>query len=138
MKSNKEMRRFIGHRKHSLMMKEWEKRGLFERLKKVRVWEISGHALLRMSEKNIEVTQDDILSTIHNSEIIEYKIDGKPKFETERVVLRSKAIINGKDNLNVVYDLTKESVISVWLNDVKDNHETLDISIYNHKMKVFL
>lgn len=138
-----EMLQYVGQRKHVSQMSKREIVGLFKRLKNVEKngskWMMSGHALNRINEKGIQATYEDVVSTIHNATIIEYKIDenkytGKPD---ERVVLRAKAVVNRNYNLNAVYSLTRKCIVTVWINHINDRHATLDWSIYNSKMKVF-
>lgn len=138
-----EMALFIGKRKHCSQMLEPEINGLFARLKSVeksgRKWLMAGHALDRLHEKGINATYDDVVSTIHNASIVEYKID-ENKFTgraEERVVLRANAIVNRSYNLHVVYSLSEGRIITVWINHIKDYHSTLDWSIYSSEMKVF-
>lgn len=73
---------------------------------------------------------------IGNSEIIEYKIDKREDAYVERLVISSKTIVNRKYRLKVVFDFTKKSIITVWLNSVTDKHATLDWSLYDKNMKV--
>lgn len=134
-----EMGKYNGQRKHVSQLTQQEKDGLYKRLKEVEKWKILSHALDRLEQKNINATNEDIVSTINNSTIIEYKIDYDKRINRydERVVLRSNAIVNRYYNLNVVYSLTKQQVITVWINDINDFHKTLDWTIYNEDMKVF-
>lgn len=133
------LKQYVGKRKHHSHMTEQEKVGLFIRLKSIQKWGIVSHALQRLEEKGIEATYDDIISTIFNSEVIEYRIVHNPVIKgcDERVILRAKAIVNRCYNLNVVYSLTCEKVITVWINHIKDRHKTLDWSLYDPDMKVF-
>lgn len=138
-----EMKKFVGNRKHVSQMTEKEINGLFNRLKSVeksgKRWSVSGHTFDRISQKGINATYEDVVSAIHNATLIEYKID-QAKFSDgvdERVVLRSKEVVNKSYNLNVVYSLTNRKVITVWINHIKDKHATLNWDIYNKDMKVF-
>lgn len=137
-----ELARYAGKRKHATQLKEHEKTGIWKRLKGVQEWEweMSPHALTRLKEKNIRASRQDVISAIHNAHIIEYKIDRNRRFKNydERVVLRSKAVVQGGYNLNAVYSLTNKCIVSVWLNHVNDRHATLDWSIYDKNMKVFV
>lgn len=134
-----EMSKYIGQRKHSSQLTQQETDFLHDRLKAINEWGISTHALDRLVEKKIRATYDDIVSTIYNCEIIEYKIDYDARINRceERVVVRGKALTNRYYNLNVVYSLTKKCVVTVWLNHINDRHDTLDWSLYNPNMKVF-
>lgn len=134
-----EMALYSGKRKHGSQLTENEIKGIFKRLKSVNGsdWEMIDHALDRLHQKKIRATKEDIVSTIHNADIIEYKIDYSRGGYDERVVLRAKAIVNRSYNLNAVYSLTNKRIITVWINHIKDKHATLDWSIYDKNMKVF-
>lgn len=134
-----DLSRWVGQRKYCTQLSEQEKDGLFKRLKEIDGWGITGHTLKRIGSKGIEVTYDDIVSAIHNSDIVEYKIDKNNRLGTyeERVVLSSKAIVNRCYRFKAVYSLTEKKIITVWINHIDDNHDTLDWSLYNENMKVF-
>lgn len=134
-----EMSKYIGKRKHSSQLTHQEEDLLHSRLRDVEDWEMSSHALDRLEGKGIRATYDDIVSTIFNCELIEYKIDYDARINRcdERVVVRGNALTNRFFNLNVVYSLTKQRIVTVWLNHVNDRHATLDWSIYDENMKVF-
>lgn len=134
-----EFSRWAGKRKHVSQMKAYEEKNLWNRLKRVEDWKVNKHAFDRIKEKGINATREDMISTIFNATMIEYKIDYDKKNNKydERVVLRAKAIVNKCYNLNVVYSLTDNRIVTVWINHIKDKHETLDWSVYNPKMKVF-
>ena len=138
-----EMFNYVGKRKHVSQMCDKDINSLFKRLKNVerngQTWRMTGHTLKRMDEKGIQVSFEDIVSMIHNADIVEYKIDdnrfsGKPD---ERVVLVSKFVVNRCYRLKVVYSLTDRRIITVWTNHVKDNHKTLDWSLYTQDMPVY-
>lgn len=134
-----EMSKYIGRRKHRSQLTQQEIDSISKRLEEVENWNFAGHALERLEEKGIEATREDIISTIYNSTIIEYKIDYNDRRNRceERVVVRSNAIVNREYNLNVVYNITNQTVITVWNNHINDLHQTLDWSIYDENMKVF-
>lgn len=134
-----EMNKYIGQRKHYSQLSTAEVERINKRLMDIENWEVSRHTFDRLKEKGINATIDDIISVINNSSIIEYKIDyiSSKNRNEERVVLRAKDVVNKFYNLNVVYSLTSGTIITVWMNHVKDSHNTLDWSIYNPDMKVF-
>lgn len=134
-----EMSKYIGKRKHGSQLQQVEIDSIFKRLKSVDSWGMSTHALDRLVEKGIEATYDDIVSTIHNASLIEYKIDYLDRANRcdERVVLRSNAIVNRMYNLHVVYSLVQNRIVTVWMNKVDDLHDTLKWEIYDENMKVF-
>lgn len=131
----------IGRRKHVSQMTAREQSVIWKRLKDVQEyeWELIPHALDRLEEKGIRASKQDVISTIYNSSIIEYRIVHNSKVENgidERVILRSKSVVNDRYNLNVVFSLTTKRIITVWKNHVKDRHKTLDWSIYSSDMEV--
>lgn len=135
-----EMSKYVGKRKHSSQLTQDEIDSLHKRLESVSNWGLTVHTLKRLREKGINATYDDIVSTIFNCEIFEYKIDYNKKSNRcqERVVVRSKVLTNGEYNLNVVYNLSNSFIVTVWLNHIDDRHKTLDWSIYDESMKVFM
>lgn len=125
-----------GKKKHYSQMTPEEKNYLFSKLKAVKKWGISTHALDRIYEKGIEATYSDLVSSIHNSYIIEYHVaqfDGK---DDKRVVLRSKARVNRTYNLHVVFSISRQRIVSVWMNHVNDKHSTIDMTDYSRKVKI--
>ena len=137
--SQTEMMKFAGQRKFVNQMTKQEIDGLFRRLRAVRSneWRLSGHVFDRLEEKGINATRRDVISTIHSSELLEYKIDERYGVCDERVLLRAKAIVNDSYNLHVVYSLTNKKVVTVWINHINDRHATLNMSLYTADMKVF-
>lgn len=128
---------YRGKRKHGSQMTKREKDYLVKSLKHVKRWRIRGHAKDRLEEKGINATYEDITSTIHNSTIIEYHIARKHNEEKDvRVLLRANNVINDCNNLNVVYSLSTESIVSFWLNDINDKHGSMDWSIYDKSLKI--
>lgn len=128
---------YRGKKKHGTQMSRREKEYLFNTLKSVDKWEVSQHALDRIKDKGINVTYDDIISTIHNAMIIEYHVarygDNK---DDVRVVLRGNAVVNRNSNVHFVYSLTRKKIITSWLNRVDDKHETLDWRAYDSNLKI--
>lgn len=139
---NAELAEYAGRRKHGSQLSKVEENGLWKRLRGIQEWEweMLAHASDRLAQKRIKASRHDIVSTIHNAKIIEYKIDfnKQQKDYDERVVLRSKAVVQGEYNLHAVYSLTNKRIVSVWLNHIDDLHATLDWSIYDKNMKVFV
>lgn len=137
-KSQTRLEKYAGQRKHGSQLHRVEERKLFTRLEGIKKWRLSFHADERIIEKGINATMDDITSTVFNSSIIEYRIVHNDLYDTydERVILRSKAIVNEEYNLNVVFSLTNRKIVTVWMNHLEDLHDTLDWSIYNENMAV--
>lgn len=134
-----ELSQYIGKRKHGSQLQQEETDIISNRLKSFDNWYMSGHALDRIIEKGIKATYDDVVSTIDNATIIEYKIDYNERSNRcdERVLLRANAVVNEVYNLNAVYSITRGVVVTVWINHINDKHDTLDWSIYDADMKVF-
>lgn len=138
-----DMKSFIGKRKHVSQMSNDEIGVLFKRLKHVEEnglqWRMTTHTLDRIKNKKIDANYQDLVSLIHNSKIVEYKIDenkfdGEPE---ERVVLSSNSVVNNCYKLKVVYSITKRRIVTAWVNHVKDNHDTLDWGLYSAEMPVY-
>lgn len=125
-----------GLKKHYTQMNDKEKNFIFATLKSYKNWGMSGHALDRLVEKGIEATYEDIVSTIHNSMIIEYHVAKFQGVNDERVLLRSKAIVNKCNNLHVVFSITRGRIVSVWMNHKDDKHSTIDMSDYSKSVKI--
>lgn len=130
-----------GRKKYITQMSKAEVDYLFIKLRAVRKWGISTHALDRLVEKGIEATYADLVSTIDNSTIIEYHVakftdKNNKKVDDHRVLLRSKARVNVDYNLHVVYSLTRKRIVSVWMNHKDDKHATLDMRDYDKNLKI--
>ena len=140
-KTEKGLKRYAGKRKYVSQMSQHEIKGLSNRLKRLSSsgnLTFTDHTLDRVMQKGIAVTQKDIISMIGNSDIVEYKIDvdNLRGGYSERLVVSSKALVNRSYRLKVVFDLTNRTVITVWMNHVKDTHKTLDWTLYDKNMKV--
>lgn len=136
---NKHLREIVGKRKHGSHLDVGEEATLWKRLKSIQEWEwqMTDHALDRITEKGILATKRDIISAINHSSIVEYKVDqrGRNSFD-ERVVLASKALVNENYRMKAVYSLKQKSIVSVWLNHIDDSHATLDWSLYDKNIKI--
>lgn len=130
-------------KKHSLQMTRAEKKYISKRLRKKRARVsqsnivIGYHAnqmILERPRFNVDIPI--IIETIKNSKFYEYKIIREgDKIVDERVLLRSNKSYDGS-NVVIVYSMKWNKVITVWFNSVDDNHETLDLSIYNEDMQI--
>lgn len=127
---------YRGKKKHGSQMTTQEKEYIFKKLKSVKKWIVSKHALERIEEKGINVTYKDVVSTIHNSKIIEYHVAKFDNKDDIRVLLRGNAIVNRNYNVHFVYSLTRGKVVSSWLNEVTDTHKTLDWRDYDEKLYI--
>lgn len=139
--TKKDLAKYSGQRKHGKQLSTGEKEIIWKRLRAVdnSAWKLTSYAQARLDERNIDANINDVVSTIHNSYIVEYRIieDHRRNIFDVRVVLRSNEIVNNRYNLNVVFSLSCKSIVTLWLNDAKDDHKTLRWEIYNKDMKVF-
>lgn len=98
----------------------------------------SPHAKTRSLQKNIPALEKHLQSLIESRkfEIIEYK---EIQFKDNRFDIR--VVIRGNLSLykDVVYvlSLTNKNIVTVWVNNSKDKHETLDLSLYDENLKIF-
>lgn len=141
-KEKNELAKYAGKRKHFTQLQESETDGLWKRLRSIgkQEWFLIDHVYDRLNQKGIKVDKKDIINTVDNAFIIEYKIDHHARMDKyeERVVLRSRRQIQGGHNLHVVYSLTDKKIVSVWTNHKSDMHFNLDWTKYDANMKVFL
>lgn len=127
-------------RKHVSQMSSKEKDKLREMFKKVKNWEIFSHVNDRIKEKGYTVYVDDVLDLMHKGNIVEY--EQKYYFNSGKishlVVLNIVREHEGKDKdrLHMVFDMTDKGIVTVWVNDYEDTHETLDMGIYSKGLKV--
>jgi hypothetical protein len=93
---------------------------------------LSEHTLDRLQSKfDIVPTVYDIEDVLFNGNIIEYKeIYTNNKLTDKRIVVR-KGIHNNKYDLVLVYSVKWNNVITVWKNELTDNHRTLDLRLYD-------
>ena len=123
-------------KKHVSMMNEWEK-GYIEHviLPKAKVKVIGEHAKERMVERHINYTLKDFAKDITMDNLIEFN----NKYGVTRMLFRSKKVIwtPEKKYCNVVFVLSANyEIISCWVNNVNDFHNTLKYEQYSPKMSV--
>lgn len=126
-------------RKHVTQMSSSEKDLIRRRFKAVKNWEITDHVNDRIVEKNYSITTDDFLDLMKNGEIVEYeqKLFFNANKLSELVVLKHVRDRGGiKDKLHLVFDLSDNRIVTVWINSYDDNHDTLDMGIYSKGLKV--
>lgn len=128
----------VEKRKHYSQMNTSEIKSLYAKLLSVTTknWRMSYHAEERLVQKRIDASRSRIVDVINHCEIIEYKTVDNGRYTCERVIVRDTNLINKNYNLNVVFDVTRGVVISVWLNHVKDRHSTLDMLIYDRELQI--
>lgn len=128
----------VEKRKHYSQMNTSEIKSLYAKLLSVTTknWRMSYHAEERLVQKRIDASRSRIVDVINHCEIIEYKTVDNGRYTCERVIVRDTNLINKNYNLNVVFDVTRGVVISVWLNHIKDRHSTLDMLIYDRELQI--
>lgn len=141
MSKEKEMMKYGGMRIHKTMMSSYQIEKLEERVKEVSLnkWWMSRYSEERLYSRGFDFSTEKVASMFSDCEIIEYKIDvhkSKGTFQ-ERLVLRTREEF-GNLNLVFVVSLTNNCIVTVWFNHKDDNHETINMSLYNPKMKVFV
>ena len=94
--------------------------------------ELSDHSLERLKSKFRKVpTVSDIEDVLFNGEIIEYKeIYLNQKLIDKRIVVR-KSINHNSYDLVIVYSVMNNCIVTAWKNKLDDNHQTLDLSLYD-------
>jgi len=105
--------------------------------KKVKHWEIIEHVNERIVQKQYKITTDDVLEVMIHGEIVEYeqKIyleDGK----LSELLVLSSIRERCNDRVHLVFDITDNKIITIWINNLHDNHSTLDMGIYSKGLKV--
>lgn len=132
--SYKKVRKYVGQ------MKPEEKQKVRYLFKSVKSWEIVDHVNDRIIEKGYRITTDDILDVMRNGKIVEYeqKLYTNTNKFTELIVLNNvrKKENGSSDILHLVFDVTDKKIVTVWINNHDDLHDTLDMKIYNKGLKV--
>ena len=130
--------RKVEKRKFVSQMSAKEKLQLHSKLNDVPLnnWKLTDHCLDMLDERNIYAFRKDILEVLNHYELIEYKQVHSYNDMRERIIVRDLNKTVGSYNLNVVFDITNESVISVWLNHFEDRHATLDLGNYDAGLKI--
>lgn len=128
----------VEKRKHYSQMNTSEIKSLYAKLLSVTTknWRMSDHAEERIVQKRIDASRSRIVDVINHCEIIEYKTVDNGRYTCERIIVRDTTLTNKNYNLNVVFDVTRGVVISVWLNHIKDRHSTLDMLIYDRELQI--
>lgn len=124
-------------RKHVSQMSLDEKNTLRKMFKKVKHWEIIEHVNERIVQKQYKITTDDVLEVMIHGEIVEYeqKIYLEDDKLSELLVL-SSIRERCNDRVHLVFDITDNKIITIWINNLHDNHSTLDMGIYSKGLKV--
>lgn len=100
---------------------------------------LTDHAWDKVNYLDIDLFQlREFLGNIKAENIIEYNTG---KYHNEkRVVVEDKTPIKADDGTLVkftyVIEINKEMLITCWMNNIYDNHPTLDMSAYNKNLKI--
>lgn len=101
---------------------------------------LSNHA----KKKEITVKLNDIKKILKSSDIKKQIIEYNRTNNDKRVLIRSKEKYETKVNGNTVYcnicfvlSLVTKTIITVYYNDTKDNHNTINLNRYNKNLKIF-
>jgi len=143
---------YDGKRKYYTQMTEEETQSLKFRLLSRDKWKIGTHALKMIEERlqekgnSVKFGKEFLRKPILNGRIIEYKVDltvradSPEPFYDERVLLKSMETVesdSGKQyTVNIVFSLSSNRVVTVWLNSVDFHHPDVDMSIYDENMYI--
>jgi hypothetical protein len=100
---------------------------------------LTDHAWDKVNYLDIDLFQlREFLGNIKAENIIEYNTG---KYHNEkRIVVEDKTPIRADDGTLVkftyVIEINKEMLITCWMNNIYDNHQTIDMSAYNKNLKI--
>ena len=138
-------------RKHALQMSYEEKAHCKNKaIKAATHLVVAQHAIDRYTDKHLYVNPGKIKWLVKHGEVIEYEQVVKapyimhvgmehipvevPKHTTERIVMR--APYDDTYDISIVLDVTNNTVVTLWLNAVEDQHHTLNLSLYDSTMEI--
>lgn len=116
-------------RKHTSQLSLQERLWIWDRVKSVSHWKKTEYVERRLHERRIHIRQ--ALETLHHAEIIEYHI----KDNSRRVLLRGTKPYKNHV-VCAVFDIDVESLITVYWNETKDTHASLNPSRYNERIDI--
>ena len=118
-------------RKHATQLQPAEKIFLQQKISGVSKdeWIFSDHAKDRMYERKI--LDVNVLACFSFFEIVEYHKKGNES----RILIRSKTVFKGR-NICIVVAPSKKKNVSVYTNDSRDSHRTIDFSQYSRNLNV--
>jgi hypothetical protein len=111
-------------RKHVIQMSRFETQAVEAFIQSVRGWQGLNNPHITGRKEMWNVTDSEIMSAIRNGEIIEVHNNNAPEV---RAVVRADI---GNRAICVTVSLTKQSVVTVWVNTTADNHSGLRLSEY--------
>jgi hypothetical protein len=115
-------------RKHRQQMTLAESQAIESVVRSLNVKAIAAHAISRMREKG--VSEQHIEATLRTGQAIEIHNDANEL----RILLRADVI--GFWSACVVFSLDRQTVVTVWRNQVTDTHKTLRLNEYQWKVNV--
>jgi len=106
------------HRKHLAISTVKE---LMVEVQAVKHWRFSPHFAENAEKRNLAITQEFASEIINTGQLIEFHtLQGRP-----RVILRHMST-----GITIVVDLDSKVIVSVWHNEIEDNHFNLDTTQY--------
>ena len=133
-------------RKHVSQMNRYEKGTLINRISKLDRYEcdMPDYVMNRIEERFlpnfIYLTKKEVRKILRNYSIVEYSVKHFDDLKDERVTLLANTIYTGKNDIKfkvyIVYSLTKNCLVTAFVNLASDNHESLDMSIYTKDLRI--
>lgn len=112
---------------------------MVKRVYKERNLKMGHHAVDRMTERINKCDVDIVKDVMKYYHIIEYKriTNERGDIVDKRVVLRSTKEYGYDSNYIVVYSLMKNTIVTFWKNKVWNQHENVDLSVYDAFMQIY-
>lgn len=126
-------------KKYYTQMTQEEINYLYSEILKIPRLRVQGHMWDKIDKYELDAFfVRHILDRITKESIIEYN---NGKGHERRVVLSDKKnLIEASDGstmyLTVVIDIDKECFVSLWVNDINDTHDTLNMNYYNKNLQI--
>lgn len=126
------------NRKHYSQMIEEEIIFLTNWANMIQQVSICEHAKEKLEQINIDIKfLNKLLGNISSFNIIEYNTG---KGNEQRVVIKDYRTVNTKEGLKVnacyVIELNSRTLVTTWVNEIGDDHNTLDLNNYNADLKI--
>lgn len=109
-------------RKHQKQMTPAERQHVENHIHGLRGWILKPHAIKRGLERVVDT--DALYTTMRIGDVIEVHNDVPAQI---RAVLRADL---GNASICVAADLTNREIVSVWVNALDDQHDTLNLGNY--------
>lgn len=126
-------------KKHVTQMTDKEKEVLTELVDKtdISTIEITQYTVYRFEQRFDGITLLDIAKTFLDYELIEFNTNSGDR----RVLIRGNENLTtdrGCYNVCIVYSLRNNRIITAWLNNFHDNHDTLRLEEYTQELEISL